>query len=132
MFDPKEFIGVCRGLCQPGRSEAEYRTAVSRALYGVFLWAREELDARGCHVKADTYKEKPFEHDRVRSSFKTGKFRHDGVSSRLGGLYKLRYGSDYDLDVTINQGDVTQALEYVNYIQDAFEKGLFGAPPTTS
>lgn len=129
MFDPKEFINVSICLSKAGLSEAKYRTAISRALYGVFLWAREELDSRDEKVKAMSDEERPYEHSKVRYCFKQGTFSHDGVSHRLGGLYKLRYRSDYDLDITIQQSDVEQALEYVQYIQNAFETTLFVRPP---
>ena len=130
MFDPKDFIGLCRGSCSEGHSEAEYRTAISRALYGVFLWAREELASRGEPVKVTRVEDRAFEHSKVRSRFKQGKFRHDGVLQRLGGLYQLRWKSDYDLDAIMKQEDVVQALEYVNYIESTFKESLFSSPPS--
>jgi len=119
-FDPNEFITVCRDLCRPESSQAEHRTAVGRALYGVFLWAREELESRGERVKVTALENKSQEHSKVRQRFKSGRFSHHGISQRLGGLYKLRWKSDYDLDVTIRYEDVVQALEYVDYIHDTF------------
>ncbi len=130
MFDPREFINVSRALCKPGLTEAQYRTAVSRSLYGVFLQAREELDSRGENVKVTSQKYAPDEHGKVRKCFKMGgKFRHDRVNQRLGGLYKLRYMSDYNLDVTVKQEHLLQALEYVDYIENAFKTTLFANPP---
>lgn len=132
MFNPREFISVSRVLCVPGLSEAQYRTAVSRALYGVFLQAREELDSRGEKIKATTREYAPDEHAKVRQRFKIGgNFRHDGVSQRLGGLYQLRYKSDYDLDVTVKQSHLLQALEYVDYIENAFKTTLFAKPSSS-
>jgi uncharacterized protein (UPF0332 family) len=126
VFDPKEFIIVCQSLCCPGRSEAEYRTAISRALYGVFLWAREELENREQKVKV-LGNDKSSEHSKVRERFKHGKFRNDQVSQRLGALYDLRWRSDYVLDTSIKHTDVQQALLYVDYIKEAFET-LFPPP----
>jgi len=132
MFDPQAFIALSYTLSEAGRSEAEYRTAISRALYGVFLWAREELHARGEHVKLVDESEKPQEHSRVREKFKRGKFRHDGVSQRLGALYKSRYRSDYDLEIIVQRSEVLQVLEYVDYIRDRFTNRLFINPTHNS
>ena len=49
-------------------------------------------------------------------------------AQRFGALYELRYKSDYDLDVTVNQQDVLQALEYMEYIQGASDTTLFRNP----
>jgi hypothetical protein len=130
MFNPNEFIDVSRSLSGTGRNEAEYRTAISRALYGVFLRARNELEARGKSVRVLDPREAGNEHANVRAAFKIGGgFRHDGVSQRFGSLYELRYKSDYDLEACVNQQDVLQALEYVKYIQSAFATALFKNPP---
>lgn len=129
MFDPKDFISLSKALCTTGLTEAQYRTAVSRALYGVFLWAREELAQRGEKVKVTSQEYAPDEHSKVRQCFKIGgHFRHDGVSQRLGGLYRLRNTSDYDLDANVEQSDLVQALQYVAYIKTAFETALFVNP----
>ena len=43
-FDPGDFLTLARSLAsKPGATEAELRTAVSRAYYAVFLKARENL-----------------------------------------------------------------------------------------
>ncbi len=130
MFDPKDFLRLSTELSKPGLSEAQYRTAISRSLYGVFLWAREELDCRGQKVKATNEDDKSHEHSRVRECFKRGKFRHYMVSQRLGALYELRYRSDYVLDSTVQHNDLLQALEYVEYIRSVFQNNLFAAPPS--
>jgi hypothetical protein len=130
MFNPDAFIDVSRSLSSDGRNEAEYRTAIGRALYGVFLRAREELEVRGARVKVSDPSRRGDEHGNVRAQFKKGgKFPHDKVSQRFGSLYELRYTSDYDLDATVNQQDVLQALEYVKYIKEAFATTLFKNPP---
>lgn len=130
MFNPDAFVDVSRSLSGKGRNEAEYRTAIGRALYGIFLRAREELEARGTRVKVSDPGIAGAEHGKVRAAFKIrGAFRHDGVSQRFGSLYDLRYKSDYDLDATVNRQDVLQALGYVEYIQEAFATTLFRNPP---
>jgi len=130
MFNPDAFIDVSRSFSVSGRNEAEYRTATGRALYGVYLIAREELEARGVKVKVSDPTRRGEEHGKVRAAFKQGKFRHDKVSQRFSALYNLRYKSDYDLDATVTQQDVLHALNYVQYIQDAFAKTLFKNPPS--
>jgi hypothetical protein len=129
MFNPDAFIDLSRSLSGEDKNEAEYRTAIGRALYGVFLRAREELQLRGMNVKVSDPNRRMDEHAKVRAAFKTGKFRHDAVSQRFGALYGLRYKSDYDLGTTISQADTLQALEYVDYIQLAFRTALFKNPP---
>jgi len=129
MFNPDAFIDISRSFSGSGRNEAEYRTAIGRALYGVFLTAREELEARGMKVKISDPSGRGEEHAKVRAAFKKGDFRHDTVSQRFGALYELRYKSDYDLDATVNRQDVLHALEYVHYIQKAFATDLFRNPP---
>ena len=130
MFDPKGFIDIARELAVDKKTEAEYRTATSRALYGVFLIAREELESRGERVKVSSPGFKGDEHSKVRAKFKSGKFAHSYVSQRLGSLYDLRYLSDYNLTEVIGLNDVKQALECVDYIQRAFNESLFKRPPT--
>jgi hypothetical protein len=126
VFDPKEFICVSIGFCQPNRSEAEYRTAISRALYTVFLWAREELDARLGNIKSISEEYKGDEHGRVRACFKLGGgCPNYQVYTRLGALYKLRTKSDYNLHETVTLDDVKQALEFAQYISWVFEDLLF-------
>lgn len=129
MFNPDAFIDVSRSLSGDGKNEAEYRTAIGRALYGIFLRAREELEVRGARVKVSDPSTRGDEHANVRAKFKRGKFLHDGVSQRFGSLYELRYKSDYDLDATVKQQEALQALEYVKYIQKAFDTTLFKNPP---
>jgi len=132
MFDPKDFLKLAGELSKPGLSEAQYRTAISRSLYGVFLWAREELDRRGQKVKATNEEEGPYEHSKVRECFKRGKFKHFAVSQRLGALYGLRYQSDYVLDSTVQHDDLLQALEYVEYIRNVFQNSLFATQPSNN
>lgn len=122
MFDPREFINVSRELSASGLTEAKYRTSISRALYGIFLWAREELERRDQHVKSTAEGYRGDDHSKVRQRFKSGPFKHSGVDQRLGSLYRLREKGDYELDTTVTQGDVLQALEYVDYIEKYFEK----------
>jgi hypothetical protein len=129
MFNPNAFIDISRSLSGSGRHEAEYRTATGRALYGVYLIAREELEARGKKVKVSDPNRRGEEHGNVRAAFKQGKFSHAKVSQRFSALYDLRYKSDYDLEATVNREDVLQALQYVDYIQKAFDTDLFKNPP---
>jgi hypothetical protein len=129
MFDPDAFIAVSRSLSEDGKNEAEYRTAIGRALYGVFLRAREELEARGMKVKVSDPSRRGEEHGNVREKLKRGKFSHYEASQRFSSLYNLRYKSDYDLDTTIKRKDALQALAYVDYIQVVFDTILFKNAP---
>ena len=128
MFNPDAFVDVSRSLSGKGRNEAEYRTAISRSLYGIFLWAREELDQRGQNVKTG----EPNEHGKVRYCFFEGPYKHFKTWERLGSLYKLRNKSDYTLDVTVQYADLVQALGYVEYIENVFDNVLFTKPPNSS
>lgn len=133
MFNPREFINVSRDFSVSGLTEAQYRTAISRALYGIFLWAREELASRGEAVKITAKDYKGEEHSRVRQRFKQGPFRHGLVSQRLGGLYRMREKSDYEVDNTVTQADVQQTLAYVDYIEGVFDTPqFFSKPPKSS
>jgi hypothetical protein len=128
VFDPKEFLKVASSFNKTGLSEAEYRTGISRTLYGIFLWAREELESRGEKVKAITADEASLEHSRVRQCFKHGSYKHYMVCNRLGGLFRLRYKSDYNLQNVVQREDLQQALEYAEYIRSVFKKSLFVNP----
>jgi hypothetical protein len=132
VFDPKDFLKVASSLNKTGLSEAEYRTGISRTPYGIFLWAREELESRGEKVKAISADEASLEHSRVRQCFKHGSYKHYMVSNRLGGLYRLRYKSDYNLQDDVQREDLQQAIEYAEYIRNVFEKSLFVNPPQNS
>lgn len=127
-FNPKDFLALGKSFQKPDLSEAQYRTAISRTLYGVFLWAREELETRGAKKKATSWESKPFEHSSVRACFDKGKFRHDKVKSRLDALYELRYKSDYSLEESVSLDDLLHALDHAQYIGNAFEKSLFSGP----
>lgn len=133
MFDAKQFVDLSRSILNTeGLDEARFRTISSRSLYAVFLIAREELQQRGCKVKAtpDYFSQ---EHDRVRREFKVGgKFRHDGVSSRLTALYALRWRADYNPEKAMTIEDAKQALAYADYVLGTFAESLFKNPPSAS
>ena len=127
-FDPREFLKLARCFAGPGLGEAEYRTAICRTLYGLFLWARAELEARGEDVRIFG-DHRGGEHGRVRARFKQGRFRRDNVWHRLGSLYDLRNNSDYDLDVPVGRDQVREALELADYIETIFLTDVFATPP---
>ena len=94
MFNPRMFLEFAVRLSRPNLSEAEYRTAIGRAYYSVFLVAREELNARGSQVKQEDSSYGNLEHSKVRERFRNGRFKHSGVSSRIRDLYSLRVRAD--------------------------------------
>jgi len=52
-FDWTEYLNLARRLAQPGASEAESRSAISRAYYAVFCTARNQLTSGGVHIAKD-------------------------------------------------------------------------------
>ncbi len=46
MFNPRRFLDFAKRFNLLDLDEADYRTAIGRAYYSVFLVAREELEAR--------------------------------------------------------------------------------------
>lgn len=127
-FDPNCFIALSREFSEDDKSEAEYRTAINRAYYGIFLLAREELSSREQPVKTGHSDE----HSKVRECFRKKPFRNDTVAHRLGSLYGDRAKADYNLEVTIGHPELKQSLEYVDYIIKAFHESLFNRPPHTA
>lgn len=132
VFSPKEFLELSHQLLAGDTlKEARYRTIGSRSLYAIFLIAREELDKRGCKVKAVDPSYFPTEHNWVRKEFKVGgKFRHDEVRNRLDGLYRLRWHADYQPEKRFRNQDAQQALKYADYILRVFSEKLFRGPPS--
>jgi hypothetical protein len=130
VFRPEEFLELSHQLLAGDSfEEARYRTIASRSLYAIFLIAREELDKRGCKVKAVSPDYFYQEHNSVRNEFKVGgKFRHDRVSNRLDGLYRLRWHADYRLKERFTNRSAQQALEYADYILWVFSEKLFREP----
>ncbi len=125
-FDPYEFINISRSLDTANKSEGEYRTAVSRAYYGILLLAREELLARG---KIPKIVDRTVHH-KVSASFNFKPYRHDGVRSRLDSLYRDRVIADYEVEPKIGQKVLKRSLNKVDYILDVFTKALFTKPPS--
>jgi hypothetical protein len=135
MFAAKQFLDLSHSLLSStsgnGLDEARYRTIANRSLYAVFLIAREELEKRGCKVKCGPINYQN-EHDRVRAEFRPpeknrpgGRFKSAQVSSRLDGLYRLRWQADYQPEDEITLNDAQQALEYADYILLRFSDTLF-------
>jgi len=126
VFNPRTFLEFARQLSLPNLGEVEYSTAIGRAYYSVFLVAREELNARGGEVKQQSPIYANLEHSKVRERFRTGRFKHSGVASRLRDLYLLKVRADYEIaGNAITKEHVDQALEYADYIFRVFDRLLF-------
>lgn len=104
MFDPKGFMDIAHRMAHKnGAAEAELRTAVGRAYYGVFLQAREILAATG--EISPTWA--PQDHQLVVDALKD----RGGPSGNQ--LHKLRAGrnrDDYELGWRRTQQSATQIV----------------------
>ena len=67
MFDPRTFLRIAGSLAATTNDEAVLRTAVGRALYTVFLYAREGLEQNGVVVKEVDPVRLSLEHGNVRT-----------------------------------------------------------------
>lgn len=109
MFDSLEFVALAERLAQTDPSEAEYRTAIGRAYYGVFLVARTHEETRCGRKFAKTGSA----HGDVKRSLED----FDAyISEDLDTLRKLRNRADYELEYRNAANDCHAALESARYI----------------
>lgn len=93
--------------------------------YAIFLWAREELDNGKVPVKEISPGYKHREHSNVLQTLKRSRLRHRFACERFRSLYDLRCKSDYTLDETVGPSDVSQALDYAQYLERVFRTAPF-------
>ena len=110
LFDPEGFLEIARSLAhKTNATEAELRTAVGRAYYGVFLQAREVLAAAGEITPTGTQ----VDHQSV-----VGALRSRGGSSgnQLHKLRRARNQDDYHLRRTRTQASAQQLVTTADLI----------------
>ena len=103
-FDPEGFLEVARSLAhKTNPTEAELRTAVGRAYYGVFLQAREVLAATGEITPTWT----PDDHPLVVGALRK---RRGPSGNQLHKLRRARNQDDYHLTRTRTQASAQQLV----------------------
>ena len=110
LFDPKDFLRLARGLAQQnGAREAELRTAVSRAYYGVFLQAREMLASSGEITPTGTGRD----HELVIEALRNRGGPH---GDELDKLRRNRNRVDYNLMARVTRREARQALMTAEFV----------------
>jgi hypothetical protein len=96
-MNPEEFVTLAGWLAANSsvvNAEARYRSAVSRAYYGVFLFAVDVLAQLGAIVPGNHRG-----HDlAVKTLLKTGHTRAMSAAHSMGDLRSHRNGADYDME----------------------------------
>jgi len=106
MFDPRDFILLAKSLAAEGASEADVRTAISRAYYGSFLLARSQTrldDLRGPEV-----------HRLVLESLYRLELPH--LATRLHTLRTMRNEADYDTTKTITPVSARKSIRLAELV----------------
>jgi len=103
-FDPKDFLDFATALAVDSElSEAEYRSAISRAYYAVHLHARQQLTAQGRLVAAGARRDHGSVIDALRAVNRT-------IEDQVDRLRVERNRSDYDLEAEIDHRDALAAI----------------------
>jgi uncharacterized protein (UPF0332 family) len=119
MIRPDNFLNLADDLAQRG-SEADWRTAVSRAYYAAFHAARELLSALGFQVprasQAHGYLWKRLANcgDPVITL----------AGNDLNHLQSERNRSDYDIHLTVNQANAQRRAQLARLVVHRFTGGL--------
>lgn len=113
-FDWKEYLELAKALVHQahgaGFTEARQRTAVSRAYYGAFGFAREYAEK---HLQFKPTHQ-PKDHQDLREHFKrVGKAQ---LASRLNKLRSWRNACDYDNQVPDLQDCVREAIKVADQV----------------
>jgi len=104
LFDPEGFLEIARSLAhKTNATEAELRTAVGRAYYGVFLQAREALAATGEITPTGT-------RDDHKIVVKALRNRRGPSGNQLRKLRGARNQDDYHLRRTRTQASAQQMV----------------------
>ena len=114
-MDGKCFLTTAQFLSTEGSTEADFRSAVSRAYYACFLTARG-IAFRNCgeafRQSADIHKESSITHDRLPRYLKAGSgeaVQRLGVT--LAGLLGCRKDADYEMAGQFEKGDAVQSID---------------------
>lgn len=103
-MDPADFLSTARDLCLPiGKREADYRSAISRAYYAVFLTVRERLgNSISFELRMRAQLSKQLTHDwTIRSLCNCGISEIEGYGIALKSLQSARHLADYDMKKVI-------------------------------
>jgi len=109
LFDPLAFLDVAHSLASDG--EAEMRTCVGRAYYGLFLRARDGLEAAGLMRPLGDGRD----HGAVIVTLRRNK--RGTAGNKLDKLRELRAKADYSTSTPVGQRDVSQALQLADDIK---------------
>jgi cytosine/adenosine deaminase-related metal-dependent hydrolase len=96
-FDPEEFLALADRLSK-GTSQAELRSAISRAYYAVFLRAREEMASSGTTTGTSS------DHAIV------ARAQSRQARGNLNTLRRMRNRADYNLQASFSQIDARVAV----------------------
>ena len=105
-MDFRLFLALADSLSQ-GTSEAEWRTAVSRAYYAAFHLASERLEAMGFRVPRRTEQSHIFVSRRLSNS---AELAVDRTGGQLNALRGDRNRADYDKNVKVSAKDARDAV----------------------
>ena len=102
-FDPVEFLELADRLSQ-GITEGDFRSAVSRAYYAIFLRARENLTAANLITPTAT----GGDHRLVVRTLKSQR-RVEG--NQLDRLRRRRNLADYNISISVSQADAGRVVQ---------------------
>lgn len=112
-FDWKEFLALARAVTGQSSSsysvEASDRTAVSRAYYAAFCFARNCAKSKYGFLPSNRAKDHALLRDNIKQT-------HPGVDSRLNRLRQWRNQCDYEDRVSNVNSMVKQALSDASWI----------------
>jgi uncharacterized protein (UPF0332 family) len=126
LFNPIGFLEVAREMVALNPAEErQFRTAIGRCLYAVFLHARESLEEAGEPVKEVSPERFSQEHHNVRQAFNPAgrprpRFAHLPLRARIVALYQARWRADYNLTATVTEGEARQAIADAEYCLSEF------------
>jgi uncharacterized protein (UPF0332 family) len=127
-LDPREFIRLASNLTE-GSDEARWRSAVSRAYYGLFHLAGEKLEA------LTRNSDQPFRwtgrrkgHAELRLHWdRRAQFQGSLIANALARAYHMRNVADYELNSNFTKETVTYILNLVGRTAEQI-KGIESIP----
>ena len=103
-FNAQDFLALADQLANdPAGDEAKYRSALSRAYYALFLYARESLIARGVMVSSFSGTDHGLVIQTLRAS-------SQGDADQLGKLRNKRNRADYNLQIHVGASEAKQTV----------------------
>ncbi len=126
-MDFREFLVLAEMLAE-GTTEAEWRSAISRAYYAAFHVACECLTSLGFRVPTHTEQSHVFAWRRWSN---TGEWRIDDAGKVLNALRSDRNNADYDRRTTIIAGHADDAVTCAQTVIETLDQLLGDAPLRT-